>query len=135
MRIFGVVVLAAAAVAVVPAAAQVQQVTPNYKVVQQGRSIEVDHFGSYNPDCSPVGRATVGLTSAPQGGTVETAFGRDYPTFTNNNVRFQCDKRSLPSTQIFYRASPGFTGPDTFSVEVVFGTGEARQLRYTVYVR
>lgn len=121
--------------AAVPAAAQVQQVTPNYKVVEHGRSIKVADFGTYNPDCSVVGSTTVNLTSAPQGGTVETASGQDYPVFNSNNVRFHCDRRRLPSTQVFYRASPNFTGADVFTVEVVFAGGEARQYRYTVYVR
>ena len=135
MRFSRIATAAVLSLAAVPAMAQVQQVTPNYKVVEHGRSVKVANYGSYNPDCSSIGRATINLMSAPQGGTVETANGHDYPVFTSNNVRFQCDKRSLPSTQLYYRAAPNFTGTDTFTVEVVFSGGEARQYRYTVYVR
>lgn len=123
------------AMTALPAMAQVQQVTPNYKVVEHGRSIKVDSFGSFDPDCSPVGQTTINLMMAPQGGQVETAQGRDYPRFGSNNVRFQCDRRRLPEAILYYRAAPNFTGADTFTVEVVFGGGEARQYRYTVYVR
>jgi hypothetical protein len=135
MRNSGIIALLGAVFAVGPAYAQVQQVTPNYKVVEHGRSIKVDSFGTYNPDCSVIGRATVSVTAPPQGGTVETSDGRAFPTFLSGNIRFQCDKRNLPATLLYYRAAPSFTGTDTFTIEVVFGSGEARQLRYTVNVR
>ena len=117
------------------ASAQVQRLTPDYRVVEHGRSIKVDAYGTYDPDCRTVGRVTINLISAPRGGTVETADGRDYPRFNQSNVRFHCNSRRLPALLLYYRASPDFAGTDTFVVEGIFGDGTARQNRYTVYVR
>jgi hypothetical protein len=135
MRISRLAAATALALSVTPALAQVQQVTPYYKVVERGRSIKLDSFGAFNPDCTQIGRTVINLTSAPQGGQVETGYGPDFPRYNYSNARFQCSKHKLPEAQLFYKASTTFTGTDTFNVEVVFGDGSARQLKYTVYVR
>ena len=135
MRWSSVGVAALLALATASSPAWSQQTTANYKVVGRGQSIQVDKFGTFNPDCSSIGRTTINLVEPPRGGTVETAQGRDYPTFSNNNVRFQCDKRRLPMALVFYRARPDFTGNDSFVIEAVFGDGQARQVRYNVEVR
>jgi hypothetical protein len=112
-----------------------QGITPYYKVVEHGRSTKVDSYFISDPECRSLGRATINLLAAPQGGQVSTENGFGYPTFPSTNPRFKCDSRRMPSTLLYYQAASDFTGTDTFTVEAVYPDGTAHQTRYTVYVR
>lgn len=107
----------------------------NYKVVAAGQRVKMDTLASLDPTCRSLGRTEVNLLTAPQGGQVETLLGRDYPAYVAANVRSVCDKQRVPVTMIFYRASPGFSGSDSFDAEIVFPQGNARRVRYKVEVR
>lgn len=135
MKIVFVAMLAALSAGVAPVLAQTQQVTPGYKVVGRGQTIKLGAYGSFDPDCRSLGRPSVNLLSAPQGGRAEIEDGYDYPAFAANNVRFRCDRVRGPEAVLYYHASRDFVGQDSFMIEVVFATGEARQYRWTVYVR
>ena len=118
-----------------PAMSQTQRLTPYYHVVERGHTIKLGAYGSFAADCSPLGRATINLISAPQEGQVETEAGSDFPNYQTNNVRFRCDRIRGPQTILYYHASRDFVGSDTFTIEKVFPGGEAQQERWTVYVR
>ena len=113
----------------------VQRLTPNYIVVEHGKSIKIGNYSSVDPDCHVIGRTSINLLVAPQGGQVQTENGYDYPSFAQNNVRFVCNKRKLASTIVSYQAAPNFTGTDTFTLESVSTNGVASQVRFTVNVR
>ena len=100
-----------------------------------GTPSKLQSYGSFDADCKPLGRATINLLSAPQGGQVETQAGSDVPNVSTANVRWKCDRTRGPETIVYYRASRDYTGPDSSTIEVVFFNGEARQERWTVNVR
>ena len=109
--------------------------TRYYTVVEHGRSVEVDHLGSLDPDCRSRGVTTVNLLTEPRGGSVSTRVESRFPTFVAANVRSRCDTRRSSSTVIYYRARPDFVGSDSFDVEILFPAGVARKVRYGVAVR
>ena len=127
---------AGAMIAGQPSLAQpAQQTTPFYRVVEHGRTLKVGSYGSYDPDCRSIGYSSINLLSAPQGGQVQTAPGRDYPNFATGNIRFRCNRERLPATILYYQASPRFVGTDSFTVEIVSANGHAFQTTWTIYVR
>lgn len=125
---FGVLGIALAIIAPLPAKA-------DYKVVAAGQRVKMDTLSSLDPTCRSLGTTDVNLITAPQGGQVETVLGHEYPYYAAANVRAVCDKRRVPVTMIYNRASPGFSGSDSFDAEVLFPDGTARRVHYTVQVR
>lgn len=111
------------------------QVSRDYKVVAAGQRVRVDTLTSLDPNCKSRGTTEVNLLTAPRGGQVETTIGREYASYVAANVRSVCDKQRVPATMIYYRASPDFSGPDSFDAEILFPGGTARRIHYTVQVR
>lgn len=106
-----------------------------YIVAASGRSLEVAKYTAINPDCTSLGPIGVNLVVAPQGGEVRVGEGRRYMAFVPANPRSACNRRKIPATFVLYRSQPGFTGQDSFVVEVVFPNGTAQRARITVNVR
>lgn len=105
------------------------------KVTSPGREVLVMFFYTINPDCSSRGPASVAVGPPPQGGTVTSVSGRDFPNFAPDNPRFVCNKRRVEGTRILYRAKPGFVGTDSFVVQVVNANGELSLVNTQIDVR
>jgi hypothetical protein len=50
--------------------------------------------------------------------------------FSGINVRSACNRRNVPGTIATYTARRGFTGPDFFSLEVIYPSGQQQQASY-----
>ena len=105
-----------------------------HKVIHSGQSVVVYHLYSLDPNCRSLGHYEITLLTQPHGGVVQTSAALDYPNFPQSNVRWVCDRRRSASDQIVYRASPGFTGEDSFEVEAISPEHNARRYQFSVTV-
>jgi len=105
------------------------------KVVLSGSRLIVGSFSSLDPTCRSLGPFTVSLIDPPQDGHVQIGQGEDFPNFSMSNVRARCNTRKRPATLVFYTATPGYTGPDEFSIELVDPRGNVGRARYRLMVR
>jgi hypothetical protein len=94
----------------------------------------VGFYYSVFPTCESEGYAEILVVSAPNHGKVSSDRGQDYPSFTKDNVRWDCDKQLVPSTQVFYESEPGFVGKDSFSITIRFASSGVRTDSYDVAV-
>ncbi len=106
-----------------------------YHVTRPGVPVKVRWYYSMQPTCVSLGRPVVNLVSGPQGGQVYSRGAMEFPTYPATNVRFACDRRRAAATDVMYRPRPDFLGSDSFTVEVVFPDGMARQDTFAVSVR
>ena len=102
--------------------------------VERGGTIRVIGFFDVDPTCRSNGRTIVTLVTPPHGGRVAVRYGSVKPKFPDTNVRVVCNVRRVPSTDLYYTASPEFSGSDSFTIEQVYPTGYARQTTYTIEV-
>jgi hypothetical protein len=105
------------------------------KVALSGSRLLVGSFSSLDPTCRSLGQFTISLIDPPHDGHVQVGQGEDFPNFSMFNVRARCNTRKRPATLIFYTATPGYTGPDEFSIELVDPRGNVGRARYRVTVR
>ena len=106
-----------------------------YKVVMEGKTLQLEHFESLDPNCRSVGPTEINLLTEPKGGHIFTKQGTAFPTFPATNIHFHCDQKRAPSTLLLYRADTGYLGPDTFDVEALYPEGLTRKFRLLVFVR
>ena len=135
LRVLGAVALVAALTASTAAQAQLYAASRLYRVVAPGQKVKLWSYAAIDPACRSVGRVAINLVAPPRGGEVGISFGPDYPAFLPFNPRSACNHRKVPSTLLFYHASPGFSGGDSFVIEMVSPDGIAQRVRYAVTVR
>lgn len=70
----------------------------------------------------------------PRGGRVEIKRENDFPTF-KDSLRAHCSNRRVPGVAIYYKANPGFSGQDSFTVDVYWVDGDRWTENYTVMVQ
>ncbi len=105
-----------------------------YKTVSPGGRIKVTWYVTLDAGCHTLGETRINLVRPPEGGTLETAHGSEYPTFGSSNPRYACNRRKAPATDLYYHAGASFSGIDTFDVEAVSPDGTARKYRYAIVV-
>jgi hypothetical protein len=104
-------------------------------VAVAGTPLRLGHFADLNPDCSPIGEADVRVTKAADHGVVILRPGEGYTNFASANPRNQCNFRPTTGVNAIYTAERGYTGPDTVVLDIIFPTGEERQLAYNLNVK
>jgi hypothetical protein len=95
----------------------------------------VDFYYSIDPTCASIGLATVRILSQPKNGRVQIEESEGYTSFRLDNARFACNSKKVPGTLIRYQSTPGFTGTDTVTVEVIFAGGSYAKNTYVINVR
>jgi hypothetical protein len=88
-----------------------------------------------NPDCSPIGFATVHVLEEPRHGKATVQRGTGFSTFVQNNPRFECNKRRTDGVNLSYAPEEGFTGTDSVTVEVVGPDGSAHKRHFAIEVK
>jgi opacity protein-like surface antigen len=84
--------------------------------------------------CLPYERNPVVRTiRAPEHGTVETASGEGYAKFLGDTAK--CNDQKVAGTKLSYKSTSGYTGPDTFTVLVMYPNSFAREVTYKMIVR
>ena len=131
MRIFGFLILGT----VLLAGCNTTGTVSGPKVTTGGKPLKVDIGYSINPDCSSRGRTDIRVLAGPQHGAVSVRDGMDFPAFKPDNTRHHCNTRRVPVTEIVYTPAGRYVGPDSFEVEFVFPTGNARTHTYRVEAR
>ena len=105
------------------------------KIAASGKQIKLNFFNSTNPDCSSSGDPTVRIAQEPQHGRILVSAGRDFPSFSQNNVRSACNTRRVAGRAVNYVSERGYVGSDSALVEVFFTSGHAYRMYYTIQVR
>lgn len=100
-----------------------------------GKTQKIDRYFSINENCSTIGRAEVTITSQPANGTVSLVRGSDYPNFPMSNPRSDCNTRTVPALLVYYRSNPGYVGNDSFSYDVIYGSGRFISVTKSIAVR
>lgn len=111
------------------------QSVPISRGVHSGERTKIGDYYSIDPNCESQGYPEITVVKAPSHGTASSAPGEDYPDFDKDNVRHECNRKLLPSTQVIYQSSANFRGTDTFTIEVRFPGSGLRTSVYVVTVR
>ena len=104
-------------------------------VVVAGTPLRLGHFADLNPDCSPIGEPTVRVTKPPDHGAVTLRAGEGYTNFVAANPRNHCNYRPTVGVNAIYTAERGYTGSDAVVLDIIFPTGEERQVAYNLNVK
>ena len=124
------------AFALIAAPVAAEPIGPAYEIVRSGALARIAfHYDPVSHACRSLGPVTINLVAPPQHGALSTARGSARPQFGPSSAYAACDRLRVPGLQIYYRSEPGYTGPDSWVVERVTPTGEARQFRIHVSVR
>jgi hypothetical protein len=104
-------------------------------VAVAGIPLRLGHFADLNPDCSQIGEPDVRVTKPADHGAVTVRPGEGYANFAQANPRNHCNYRPTPGVNATYTAERGYIGPDTVALDIIFQTGEERQLVYNLNVK
>lgn len=100
-----------------------------------GEKTSLDDYYALTPDCKSQGYAEVAVVKSPRHGTVSTGNGEGFPNFAKDNVRYECNRKVVPVTELFYQSKANFLGTDSFTVEIRFATNVIKTMKYMVRVR
>ena len=89
-----------------------------HRGVHSGMRERVDFYFSVLPTCEISGYPEVRVLRAPRSGNLSVEKGEDHPTFPKENVRWDCNRKLIGSTRVFYQSNPGFHGNDSFYIEI-----------------
>ena len=131
------IALAACAFAVCATAspAGAQRIYGTYRVLPAGETTKLGLHFLLDDDCRSRGAVTVNVVTPPTGGQILTQAGSGHPRMRVRSPLKRCEARVVQGTNVFYRATPGFTGTDRFVLEDVYPDGTAYQFPITVSVR
>ena len=95
------------------------------------------YLGAIRDDCSVSGHATVRQTIDPANGRLVFRQAQDVPRIiaAPGTARAKCAGRSFGGTLVTYRPAPGFTGDDTFGIDVIWPSGASLKRTISVQVR
>ncbi len=92
------------------------------RTVKSGVPTPIHTYMSWNDDCSP-NSGVVKVASKPQHGkltperTSAVARQNRFSTYATS-----CLGKTMPGFKVVYTSSPGYRGPDSFTIEVIYGT-------------
>jgi len=114
---------------------------PTVRTVQYTRAVpigqerNVGFFSNIHEDCTSLGPILVRVTREPTNGTTVVKSEQDYPNFSQFNPRSACNRQKVPGTAIYYRPNPGYSGSDSFGIDVITAGGATFQGNYTILVK
>jgi hypothetical protein len=100
-----------------------------------GKPTEFDAYFTLNPDCSSMGYADTEIKTDVKNGKFYARSGRDRPTFPSDNKLHKCNKKLVPSTQLWYESNKGYVGEDKLSVELTLANREKVNVIYNITVK
>lgn len=107
---------------------------PLHRAVHTGERDQVAFFYSLKPMCEVDVLPEITVVTAPGHGNVSFGNGQDYPDYSPNNIRYDCNKQLVQGTQLFYQSAADFQGADSFVVDVRFANSHVRTITYKVAV-
>jgi hypothetical protein len=111
------------------------KITELARVAVRDQKLRVATLFDINPDCSVVGIPTVRVLDPSKKGSVTFEKGTGFPSYPANNSRAKCNANSVDSELIFYMPEPGYVGPDSVTVEIIYSDGIANKRRYAIEVK
>lgn len=102
--------------------------------VDSGARQVVDDFYSVQPDCGNPGYPEIKILRMPGYGTVAVENGEVFPSFGKDNVRYECNKKKVASSQVMYASNSGFHGKDSFTIQVRYVNSNLRLITYSIDV-
>ena len=107
---------------------------PAQRSVHSGEKDKVGYFYSLKPTCEVDVLPEISIVKAPAHGSVNFESGQDYPTYSQRNIRYECNEQLAPSTELFYQSRADYHGNDSFVVSVRFANSHVRTITYNVTV-
>src|SRR5258708_14476509 len=104
------------------------------RVAVVDQPLQVDFIYSINPDGSSVGVASVRSIEEPKHGKLTIGKGSGFSNFAQDNSRQACNRHRSDGMLMYYRPEPGYLGPDSVTVDVVYGDGTSRKRHYAIAV-
>jgi transglutaminase-like putative cysteine protease len=105
------------------------------RVAAAGERLRVEFLYAIEPDCSSMGTTSVRILEQPQHGRLTVQKGRGFTGFEKDNQRYDCNTRKSDGTYVFYQPKTGYGGKDSFTLDVIFPTGQASRRQYAIDVR
>ncbi len=105
------------------------------KTTTPGMTLTLASPQSLASDCSPLGDVDAKVIAPPDHGSIDIRHGLIFSHYVPGDPPYLCNARKTPATVISYRATPGYTGEDTTSVQVFFPNGTAPILLFHITVR
>ena len=100
--------------------------------VKPGEATRVFVMAGFTPECAFKGFPDIQLDKQPAKGTVETKTGE--ATTVQYSLSGKCIGSKVEGTGIYYKASAGQTGEDTFTVSGRLGNGEPATRTFSVII-
>ncbi len=119
--------------AVVPVSAA--PISAVYKVVRSGALAPMGFHYYLEDGCRPAGPVVINLVTPPKNGDVSEGPRSGYPSYSTGSPLAACNKIKVRGLEVYYRSTPGYTGPDSYVVERVFPNGDAQRFRIDLSVR
>jgi hypothetical protein len=107
----------------------------NFALADDIQEAKVDYEIFLNPDCTPKTNFYLYLREKPAHGTVRIDLDKNYTGYDSDTQRYKCNLLPIQSPSIFYRRNKGFSGKDTFTIEVFEPNGFVRSTRYLIDAR
>jgi hypothetical protein len=105
------------------------------RAVASDHALRLDFLYSLNPDCTSLGFATVRILEPPKHGKVTFENGTGFPTFPQNNLRYECNKSRSDGVVLTYEPDSGYTGTDSINVDVIYASGTSAKRHYSIEVK
>lgn len=105
------------------------------------RVVAIDHklraglYFSVDPDCTVTGLPVIRVIDPPKNGEVTIASDSGFPAYARENLRFDCNRKRLEGMAVFYEPQKGFSGLDSFVLDIIFPAGNAQKWHYSIEVR
>jgi transglutaminase-like putative cysteine protease len=104
------------------------------RTVVVDRPVNVDFIYAINPDCSSIGVAGFRMTEEAKHGKFSIEKGTGFTNFAQDNPRQVCNRRRSEGTVMHYQPEAGYLGPDSVTVDVVYGDGTSRKRHYDITI-
>jgi hypothetical protein len=104
------------------------------RAVHSGERDRIDFWVAVDPNCEIEGYPEISVVKAPGNGTVSTEKGQNYPNFPVDNVRHDCNRKLVGSTQVFYQSNAGFHGKDALTIRIRFPDSHVMTAGYAIEV-
>jgi hypothetical protein len=102
--------------------------------VPTGIKRPLEHIASVNPDCSLVEGMDVRKIAEPEHGAVEIERAEGFISYAKDNVRAKCNDKKVRVLSITYQSKPGYVGRDEFGILILYPSGYAREVHYSIVV-
>ena len=100
--------------------------------VSPGGTTRVYVMAAFDKDCQSLAKPAIIVTAPPAKGQVSF---REGPTIVvQQSLSGQCLGTRVTGTGIYYTASPGSTGVDSFSITATLATGEVAQRTFQLKI-